>query len=385
MDEISILKEIKEGKELNNFTNDEITPYMVLAAVTYHENGYKEIPDGKWNKRAARIAVMHNFTAMTYIPEAYKIVCHREFAMAANKLSKNTLDSYSEIFNSQDDAFIKHVINDNPGARRFLLPQAAKNIPHSSGPSVKAAQNDSSSAKNVSLDNICSMSPLNAYNFTDDPEISSPDENGPERYLALPIQDQTEERLDYLLDQDDLFPDNFIKRFTISNRNEAHYEKKGNTVQAQYWKDKVNPIVTRQMIEKIASMHPEAAICTPGYLSKEPVINFWNKKRSVLPKDLLQRYFMKFPEKVIDISMANDITITWEALAHAPSIFLNSDYAKRYISRNPADILRLPECYQNEKNIISDGVPIKTGTLPLIKNEDLRNKVAIALNIQQTK
>ena len=42
MDEISILKEIKEGKELNNFTNDEITPYMVLAAVTYHENGYKE-------------------------------------------------------------------------------------------------------------------------------------------------------------------------------------------------------------------------------------------------------------------------------------------------------------------------------------------------------
>lgn len=142
------------------------------------------------------------------------------------------------------------------------------------------------------------------------------------------------------------------------------------------------PFLNKDVCMHIADFHPEASIRTPSYLKAKSVNAFWERLiQANTSKVVLTSYFLKFPEKAENKSFIDNINISWEVLAHAPTFLVGSEQARIYLNAHPNDIFRLPEVYQEERRILADGVAITKGNIPLIKNDTLRQNVALAFNI----
>ena len=186
-----------------------------------------------------------------------------------------------------------------------------------------------------------------------------------------------------MIQEEDL-PFDFIKQISIPNRNAAFYAKKGNQALADFWKSKIILYLNLDICKEIAIKHPEASIATPAYLDKNAVMAFWNWKKESVSKQEMTKYFLQFPETVLDASMADDLVISEDVLNHAPNILKDTEYCRKFLSRNPAAILRHPEL-QPPARILAFGVPLNSKTISSIADEDFRERLALALRIPYTR
>lgn len=380
MQEIDRIIEITKGKSLKDFDQDDITVCMLVAAIKYHHNGWKEIPDEKWNKKVAYLAVRTDFIALNDVPEDFKSVCSRPFAAAGNNVTRRNVESYRTILNKQSDDFIKSVIKHNIKCIRFLNQNKGELIKQSEDVYNSVKKMDSERTP-IKPSDIVVPDKLSDYNFSSVPQISDKNECTAEAFLILPVEEKTQEKLLNILTCPDLFPINFIKELSIPNRNAQYYEENGDHETAEYWKNKIIPYLGKNICISIAAAHPEASIETPMYLQKEHVKEFWNRIREKMTKTEMTDFFLKFPENVLSDYMIEDITVNSKVICHAPDMFLNQEATKKFLDRNPAEVLNLPESFQEEYRILRLGVPITKKTISLIKNESLREKIKIAFKI----
>lgn len=375
-DEYEALKEIKEGKLLSAFKIEDYewdegktptiwpTRLMVLATLTYHGNtAYMEIPVNCWTTRAAKMAVALDYHAIAVIPDKYKAPCAQAFVDFYLKQTRKEMPEYLALLRNQPDVFQLACARINPGLSKtpVVTFRPGKNLARSMPLPPK-------------------MTAEFKLDFAGDDDFSDEDELTPENFLILPVEKQTQEKLEQLLEEDINFPDDFLKRLSIPLRNSRYYEVHGDVQTAGFWKARILPYLSREMCQHIAMLHPEAAIETPLYLTKECVMAFWNRKKEECSDRDMTVWFLKFPKEYLDVSMKEDIYVTWQALKHAPEIFLGSEEAKHYLLKHPNDVLQLPE-YQTPGILLLDGVRLNTKTLQLIENEKFREKVKLALNI----
>lgn len=375
--ELDAIKEIIAGKSISEF--EDPTALMYIAAIRTDKKAWKSIPANRWNnRRLVRMAVKQDFRALETIPEELRVFCIAEFNGWSNKLTRKTLDDYMRIYNSQSETFIAKSLHAENAMSRFLKPCNKKYEIHlkqdaKRDPSVKKREETPTMVSYQNREE-CRYDFMNADGLFND-------DNDADIFLALPVEKQTEQRLTNLLNSEKDFPADFIKRLITPNRNAAFYQKKGDVEKAVEWKAKCIPYLSAAICKTIADAHPEGSAATPQFLSAEAVSRFWDKKAADHTAVEMTQYFMLFPEEMLNPEMAQKINISWQVLRHAPTLLCNSEGARKYLNRNPADVLRLQECYQTRKRILADRVPINKGTLPLIKNEELRTAVAYAFGL----
>lgn len=378
-DEYKALEEIRDGKLLCDFHIEDYdwdegkepvmwpTRLMVLATLTYHgKDAYMEIPEHCWTARAAKMAMQEDYHAIEYIPPLYKSYCAKQFTDYYLKNTRKELVEYLDVLRKQPEEFQLACARINPGLSTgkipILLKNRSKNIARSMPLPPKAPEEFT-------------------VDLSEDEEYATEDELTPEAFLLLPVEKQTKERLYLTLDQDLDFPEDFIKRLSIPNRNAVYYSKQGKSDNVAFWKEKIIPYLNKEVCLDIAKKHPEASIKTPVYLDKESVLQFWNRKKTQCSSREMTAWFLKFPPELLDESMRPDLYVNWQVLKYAPDIFLGSEEARHYLLRSPNDVLKLPE-YQSAGILLLDGVRLNNESLNLIANEKFREKVRLALNIQ---
>ena len=368
--EMEALKQIKDGRKLSEF--DEITGLMKIAAATYQDDPYLEFTEDMWTRRLARMAVKKDFRYIDKIPERMRPFCVPEFAQAGRSLTQKNIKDFAAVFDRQPEQFKKNAIRHNPSLSRF--------IPEKEKRQQQMIRHDS---PRLNADPFYPVIEEAGFDFTS-AGMSRQDELDPETFLSLPVEEQTLPLLEMMINSDDIeLPGDFIKRLQTPNRNEAYYRKHDDAKAADLWASRIIPYLDRKLCFKIAMLHPEGAVKTSAYLTPEGVRRYWEKKKAAdTPRKVMTEIFLMFPEDTLYSDMKEDMDITWQVLKHAPSIFLESDDAAKYLARHPGDILRLPACYQNVKSILADGVNITKGTLSGIKDPDLRERVAMAFGIR---
>ena len=366
--ELEAIKKISEGEKLNAFTPQ--TKLMCLALVTYQKGSYKQIPEMYWNKRLAALAVNKDFRALAVIPKMFYPSCVAEFALWGNKMTAEDEKEWVTLFNEQSERFMKGVVKRCPRLERFIDEEKKT-------ASIEMVSRENEFKKPVKRVKVPKF-PEESFEmlFQEDRDVMDP-----ESFFSLNIKYKTIDRLSQIVESDALFPADFIERLSLPNKNAYYYRQAGNTEMEEYWNRQKLPYLNRDICMKIACKHPEGAITTAPYITKEAVQDFFYRNSSVLSKAELTDYFLSFPPGTLDGSMAKYVRMSWQVLAHAPEALCNTEEADRYLKRFPWDILRLPECYQTEDRLITAGVKLSGKNLQYIRNAEMREKIALALNI----
>ena len=324
-----------------------------------------------WNKRRSALAVNGDFRAMDSIPEMFYPSCINEFARWGNKMTEKDKDEWAEMFNKQNEKFIKNVIRQCPRLSRFVVENKKTS-------SVEMTIRDNEHKEHVVKPKEPVMpKEMFEYSFSEDKDVM-----GPETFLSLDAKDRTLERLMETLNSSSLFPPDFIERLSLPNKNAYYYKQAGDKKMEEYWNAQKLPYLNKEICMKIAFEHAEGSIRTSPYITKEGVLKFWNRYKDTLSDSVMTTYFMSFPGELLDPLMAPKLKLSWQVLAHAPEALCNTEEADRYLKRYPWDVLKLPECYQSADRLIAAGVKLTKETLKYIKNADMREKIALALNIR---
>ena len=371
MNELDAIIEIRKGKRLNDFDSEDITTLMKIAAIANHENGCMEIQKEQWDTASARMAVSKDFRNIQVVDKKNELFCAPEFALWASKLTVKDFKEYSEILNNALEYDTKQrVVRDNPASRRFLVnDKKIKRAP---------ATNKNRSVNRKGLEEL----PIN-----EEYDMSSIDEEygvytlDATSFLKADISKQSMQWLEAIINADILFPSYFLETLILPNKKYIAFKKSGNVEAAEYWKGKIIPYLTKELCENIAMQHPEAAITIPSFLTKESIERYKEKKKSTLSKSEMTKYFLKFPAEFLDVKMAKDVIINLDILNHAPDIFAGTDIAFKYISRHPKQIFDADEKYQLEGLLLSGAVVLDEDNVKKIKNDELREKIQLALNI----
>lgn len=385
-DELSLIKEIADGRKLDSFKKEDYnlpegtvfpTQLMILAALSWHgKEGYLEVPDDSFSERAAFLAVQKNFRALNRIPDERKAKLTPALLEAAGKIHRNELGEFLSVLEAQSPDVLKRMTRRSADILRFLPPEKRKEIERQKEMQKKGQLK----AENMPKQEENSF----AYGFEYEEEFSNPDETTSQMFLLLPVKEQTKDRLDALTDKEEDLPWDFIKRISIPNRNAAFYIKEGNQNLAEFWKARIIPYLNLEVCREIAAKHPESSIATPAYLDKKAVKAFWERKKDMVTKAEMTRYFLKFPEEMLDPSMSEDLVLSEKVLSHAPKLLKDTDYCRKFLSRNPAAVLRIPEL-QTPPRILAFGVPLNSRTIQSVKDIAFREKLAMALRIPNAK
>ena len=386
--ELEALKEIRDGKKLSEFNAQDYiredgspvylpTHLMILCALHWHKTGgYKEVPDGRWSDRAAAEAVTADYHAMSVIPEERKMRIARTIAETASTVKRDGLKEYMAVLNGESDNMIRRYIKHAPWIANLLTPEKRNSLVRNTSQGTPASGASSQNERDFPV-----ISENYRVLFSSAAELSAPNEVSAAEFLSLPVEEQTKERLESALQSEEDFPEDFIKRLSVPNRNAAFYTKHGDTQKAEYWKSRIIPYLNRAVCEDIADRHPEGSIATKPYLSKEAVRRFWDKKKEHVSKAQMAGWFMKFPKEFLDADMAEDMQLSREVLEYAPELLKDTDAARKHLNRRPFDVLYLPD-YQTEQRILAGGVPLNSRTINMVQDELLKEKICVALGIQ---
>ena len=371
MKELDAILEIRKGKKLSDFNEEDITTLMKMAVIANHKNGCSEIAEEQWDVASARMAVSKNFENIRLIPKRIEMFCAPEFAGWASKLSEKNISEYSKILNNELEYDTKQrVVRDNPSCRRFMVkdkyikraPVTNKNrSANRKGLGELSAKEEYDMS---SLDRECGVFTLDATSF-----------------LKADVADQSIKWLEAIVNTDIMFPHYFLETLLLPNKKYVAFKKNGDLEAAEYWKARRIPYLTRKICEKVAMVHPEAAITEPSFLTRESIKRFWERKKGTLSKSEMTMFFMKFPPELLDAEMAEDVIVSMDVLNHAPDVLAGTDVAFKYISRHPKQIFDADEKYQSEGLLISGAIVLNENNVEKIRNEELRKKIKLALNI----
>lgn len=381
--ELEALQLIKEGHTLNEFSG--YTRLMSFAAVTYHQNGFMEIDENKWGIRLAKWAVERDYHALIFLPIRDKEegntrkACVTEFVNHYDVLTRKELPDFLEILNSQDNDFIQKAVYLKPSLVNYIqfpTETIQRKASQTVRNAVKQARKPNEEPFGIpKTDYVLIYENKNSIQYL----INN---------FCYKKEIQTYDNLKKIIESNYILPDDFIESLINPLKLSIIYKKKGYIRQAEYMKAKVIPFINQEIIQKIAILHPEASIKTPWLIKDEYVRTFWDN--IIRPKDnksLATQYFLKFNEKHLTEDMLYDIDINIDTLNHAPQLISTCDNediqneVQKYISTHPYEIFRMEEEYQTAKRLLANGVTITNRNIHFIKNEELRDKIKIALNI----
>lgn len=401
-EELEAISNICFGAPLDSFDKDRISSLMLLAAVVHHTDGWKEVPDNRWTIRLAQTAVTKDYRAIENVPEKLRIFCVKAFCSDGAKITRHELSDFRTIFNSQSYDFIFRSLRADKAMERFIDPEMLKKRKAEKEAEqgkvkkydenkltgiAEKARKDSEKAKESQM--LKGDREQGNYRFDFSCLLNSAAvDTDQDAFLMSDLKDKTEKRLVAVVNSDNMLRPDFIKQLIVPNRNYQYYSEHGDKEKAEYWKERIIPYLTPRICSIIAAMHPEASCATPEFLTKEAVAQFWEKHKT-MTKAEKTKMFLQFPEQVLDASATEDIIVNAEVLKHAPSLFCNcdetgthiSDRASTYLNQHPGDILFMPECYQTVGRLLNSRVPLTQYTLQYIKNEEIREKIALALGI----
>ncbi len=371
MNELNAIKEIKNGKHLNEFDLAEITTLMKIAALCNHKDGIKEVNEIGWDKASARLAVSRDFRNIKIIPKEYEVFCAPELAEWAKQLSMSDVKDYTAIMNNYIDVDTKQrVVRSNPSCRRFFL---TDKFISKANYRNKTRSNTNTKIKQATTTN----SMLDFSIISGENEVFTLD---PTDFLRADIEDKTSEWLTALLDTNTLFPEYFLEALLLPNKRYAAALKSGHEKSAQAYLSQKISYLDKAVCLHIAELHPEAAITYPTFLTREGIKKFWENKKNILSKTQMTYYFLHFPAELLDLSMAEDIIVSLDVLNHAPELFAGTDIAFKFISRNPRSIFDADERFQLEGLLLSGTIILDKDNVEKIKNDELRSKIKLAFN-----
>ncbi len=374
INEHDALLKIVEGTKLDEF--DMNTLLMRFAAVVHHEDGHKEIPADKWTRLLASYAVKKNFEALECIPNDYRISCTNEFSKHANTLTRETKDEWAEILNKQDVQFIKKALRERPSIARYLNEDnqfvGKDALINSAIKKAFVGKEEDDNPKHITIPE------MNYEIYLDDMDEAQ----SASGYFNLPVEKRTREALMELVESDSLFPGNFIKRLIQPLRNEYLFTKSNETEKAERAKKEVLSFVNQEFCIMVAEKHPEASVVTPSFLKEDAVKSFMRKLKEDSKTDMIKHYFVSFPAKMLDLEMIEGIPVNFQMLNHAPDILADTEMANRFLNRYPFRVLDLPEQYQHVNRIMKETVELTRRSIRKIKNETLRQNVAIAIGLE---
>ncbi len=379
MDDINVIKAIRNGKPLTEFEDGSISGVMILAAMNARD-AWDEIPEKMRNRRFAKMAVSKNFRHLSSVKKEDRPQCCSSFASWGDRISRKELDDFKKILNEQDNKFINNAVKQSPGIRRFVAKKTGsldRNIQdHRLNGMHETSKKPQKERFYVDNDEFSSFDFANT-------DLGAIEEMTPEAYLARPVELQTQEDLERLLELPDRFPADFIERLQMPYRNAAFYKQAGDSERAALWEAKKIPWLNRQVCEKIALMHPEASVKTPGYLKPEFIQDFWDwALENNFDKKTLTEYYLSFPSEMLTEQMSKDIEVDWQVLRHTPQFFVGSETARLYLNRHPNDVFRLPGQYQTIGRIIADGTVLTLGNIVKIEDKEVRELIACAVGVE---
>ncbi len=374
LSEMDKIKEILNGKTLSDYETEDITTLMKLAVIVNHKEGEKEITSKLWDKASSRLAVSKDFNNIKIIPKEFEVFCAPELAEWARIISKKDTRHFAEILNTYLEEDTKQrIVRDNPSSRRFFM----------SGRTIKRAnvtnKNRSVSRPGIKIPTFTAES-LDLSNIDKEQGFYILDATS---FLMAGVDSQTSEWLEAIVNSDILFPETFMENLLMPNKKVVYYKNLGDMELSDYWDKQKIPYLTKDLCYQIASFHPEASITMPVFLTEEAVQRFWDRKKDVLSKTEMTNYFLKFPESLLNIDMAHDINITLDVLNHAPEIFSGTEFAFKFMSRNPRLLFEADERYQLEGLLLSGTIMLNKNNVKKIKNNELREKIMLALNIDE--
>ena len=358
------LVKIKDGARLNEFNTS--TRLMTFTAVTYHKDGWKEVNEAHWSRRLARYSVSFDFRALSSVPEKFRTVATSEFVQQCDRQDRDGITEWAELLNAQDEKFIRRCVKERASVIRFVSDENK-----TAHPELEATAKGNIRKKKKEV--------LPEFDFDNDFEYGF--EEAPTSYFTLPKEERTLEKLEEIIASDNKLPANFIKMLILPNRNQVVYTKAGDAERAQSAAEQVLPFVNKDLCLRIAAAHPEASLQTPQFLSPELVRRLWADITTSNDRVTMTRVFTQLPEKLITMDMVNDMKLTIPVVAHVPSLLAGTQTAEDFFARNPAAVLSMPEEFQNEDNLLRDGISLTPNALNQIKNENLRNDIILALNL----
>lgn len=384
--ELEAVKKISEGETLDRFSVEyrnregnivitNATKLMSFAAATYHKKAYREILNENWSKSLVKLCMKNDYRTVTVVPEMFLSSCVERFTLKEGTFTRNDkdgIDEYKKIFNSMPEDFVNACLKVKPSLIRYLDNAGEKSKRVADGNRVKPH------IKNSVLPDP-SVPDGFRKNIVSDDKIPHYDGND---FLRLPASAKTEQMLKTIIMSDKFLDPSFIKDLTVPQRNAFFYKKHGDEKRAAYWNSQVLPYVTQDLCVHIAELHPEASIATPGLLKKDAVDRFFNRLVESERFGLIRFYFNLFPENVLDLKYMQYITPDLDVICHAPHLLQGTEYSYRYFTRHPYDILNVPGVYQTANLLLRDGVKLNSHTIKKIEDHDLRNIVALALNIK---
>ena len=367
--EYEAVKLISEGAKVSEFSRDTIL--MNFAAVTYQKDGAAGVPEQHWSKRLAKYAVRKDFHNLRHVSDMMKNACTGEFFEASGKLGRDALTEWKTILNDQTPEFLNRLLRENPQAGRYLEKDKMNRQREAL---IEGNLNSRKGEKTISPMFVCPKGRVGQD--IDEESVMTPD-----RCLSLPDEEKTEELFVYVLSSDAYFPETFLRTILIPNRNQARYKKEGDLRKAEEEKKHILPYVTKDVALKIARLHPEGAIRTPKFLTRDAVSNFFRKmKNRGETEEVFRKYFNDFPAEVLSQDMIETFTPDLQSILHAPELYKGTGTLKKYLRRHPYHILNMPESIQNEDDVMRDGVPLNKRTIKGVKNDELRKTILLAMN-----
>ena len=359
---------ISKGAPLSDF--NQCSRLMSLAAVTYRKDGYKEVKPEWWSKRLAKMAVEQDYHAILMTPDMFRSAAVRPFVEIKQSLDRQGYEDWKTVLNQLDPDTILTAVKLRTSVARDLTPE---NIT----PEIKSAADVGTWKKKKR-----STPPPEDFKMPFQDILMEPEAEGEDvKYLALPQEEKTKERLQEVIESNAIFRQDFLKQLLMPNYNRRSYMTNGKTEQIKAVTAQILPFLTQSFCQEIADKHPEAAIEIPSLIRKEAVEAFFAKHDGEMNKKTKRYYLLHFPSACITADMIGEVPIDRELLRRLKDILAGTEKANKYLDRNPAEVLYLPGEYQNTYRILKDGVPLTKGTLPLIKDEVIRENIRLALNI----
>ena len=373
--EYEAIKEITEGAKLSDYATQ--TKLMNCAAVVWQKEGYKDVRTEHWTKFLAKIALKKDYQTFPYISDVFKNdpSIAGMFADALLSQTRRTLPDYVDMLNKQSDEFIVSCIKHVPSIFQYVYGNRKTEAMEIAADAEK---------RKKKKDDV----PASAARYTSGYDVIFDGDESIEmeaaRFLSTEKAQRTKERLDAIIDMDGFLPDDFLYRIMVPKKNAWIYEKAGQKEKAEKERENILPFLNKGICERMADRHPEVCIKMPMFWTEKRAVTYLEKvKNENGAEEKKKKALLTMPEKIVTDKVLSYFPNTdYAMLQKFPSIFAGTERAAKVFSRRPSMVLSMPEQYQSENTIIRDGVTLNKYTIDLVKDEDLKNCIILALKIK---
>lgn len=373
--EYEAIEEITRGARLSDYAMQ--TKLMNCAAVVWQKEGYKDVKKEHWTKFLARLVLKKDYRALPYISDMFADdpAVAGMFADALLSQTRRTLPDYVEMLNNQSEDFIVSCIKHVPTIYQYVYGN------RKTDKMEIAADAEKRKKRTEQL-------PSSAAHFVSGYEAVFEGDNSIEfealRFLNIDPSLRKKEQLDAIIEMDGFLPDDFLYRLMVPKKNAYIYEKAGLKEKAEKERKNILPFLNKELCDRMADNHPEVCIKMPMFWTEKRALSYLEKAKSENgAKEKMKKALMTMPESLVTEKVLSYFPETdYAMLKRFPTVFAGTERAVKVFNRRPSILLSMPGEYQSENTLIRDGVIFNRHTIGLVKDDELRNCIILALKIR---